>query len=94
MNCKPGDLAMVVKGRSVGVVCTCIRLASIGETLDLGYDVELDGPMWVTDKSFQSTWGDWDCLMFDDFLRPLRDPGDDAVDEMVERVGKPEGIPA
>lgn len=28
----------------------------------------------------------------DEYLRPIRDPGDDAVDEMVQRLGKPEGV--
>lgn len=30
----------------------------------------------------------------DENLRPIRDPGDDATDEMVERVGKPQEVTA
>jgi hypothetical protein len=35
------------------------------------------------------------CFLFPDArLRPIRDPGDDAVDEMVLRVGKPQEVTA
>lgn len=96
MNCKPGDLAVVTRGMSAGKFCTCLRLVTHEEAMKLGYRTDLDGPMWLTDTMFVSTWGDFDELMFDDWLRPIRDPGDDATDETLEWLPVPtkEGQPA
>lgn len=96
MNCKQGDLAMVIKGISSGTICTCERLMSYEEAARYGYSTDLDGPMWFTDKMFLSTWGDSDPLMFDDYLMPIRDPGPEAVDETLEwlKVPTTEGQPA
>lgn len=74
MNCKPGDLAVLVRMLSaqdlpyLGKPLTCVRLAE--------------------DATF--TWGEpfWEVAELppayavrDSCLRPIRDPGDDAVDE-------------
>lgn len=83
MNCKPGDLAIVVKSytNQEGMIVRCIRL------VDHKYfpgDV-----VWLIDKSLKR--GNW---IHDDQLRPIRPQPDDAVDEMVQKLGKPEGVTA
>lgn len=98
MNCKPGDLAIVVKSTcgNEGKIVRCIRLATPVEADRLGY---WSGPLWYTDVELMSQrYNGMERRMVrscpDKYLRPIRDPGDDAVDEMVERVGKPEGVVA
>jgi len=67
MNCKPGDLAIVV-----GPVDDEKWLGKILRVLHLHQNPEL-GPCWLTDCD---KWNFTDAS-----LRPIRDPGDDAVDE-------------
>lgn len=74
MNCKQGDLAIVVKGAlghkspNLGKIVTCLKLYPAGTN---GYNLS-QGPLWEVDKQFEDTWGGSDCFMFDSFLRPLR----------------------
>ncbi|MNL15670.1 hypothetical protein D3C87_1366720 [compost metagenome] len=87
MNCKPGDLAQIVapydeKGR--GHFVTVVRRAKRRERLG-GCDFVHASPVpgWVCDGSVPM----WDgfiarrLVIADECLRPIRDPGDDAVDE-------------
>lgn len=86
MNCKQGDLAVVVRSRVdpsfIGVIVRCLRHvvrpgASTGEMCD----------GWVTEPSvggFEST--------ADHCLRPIRD--NDGEDETLTWVGKPKEAPA
>lgn len=75
MNCKQGDLAMVVgglKGTQIGKTCTCIRLMSQEEH---GRD---DGPYWATDRLFSymvlsTGWRNWHSYCPDRMLRPIGD---------------------
>lgn len=92
LNCKPGDLAVIVKddfpenlGKFVHVICFA----------DPEYYPKLDGEspnQWECKPS--STLMAWDdrnwryrssstalVSIADECLRPIRDPGDDAVDE-------------
>ncbi len=87
MNCKQGDLAIVVRSEAgnQGCILTCIRLASTQEKQRLDYQTTHE--MWVTDRLLKSTRGPPDALMFDEYLRPLR--GDDGEDEMLCLTGKP-----
>ena len=89
LNCKPGDLAIVVRSYAgnEGKILTCVRLASVSEQRALGYSVELEGPMWVTDRATVNTAGKTDFLMPDDRLRPLR--GGSSEDEVLRLVGRP-----
>lgn len=68
MNCKPGDLAVIVSGRPV---------ANIGKVVQvISFKFELMGcHIWKVEGSIESVG------VADDCLRPLRNPGDDAVDE-------------
>lgn len=90
MNCKPGDLAIVVRSAAgnLGKVVRCIRLATEAEKHELCFFQR--EAMWFTDTPMTSTWGCVDTLMFDAYLRPIRDS--DGEDEMLRIVGKPETV--
>lgn len=73
MNCKPGDLAVVVKGAASGNVVVCID--------------RFDGP-WAGEPRFEPGWrldrllvnerGSYNTYRVDSALRPIRDqPGED-----------------
>ena len=79
MNCKPNDLAVIVRtgpkshhllGRPVTVHC-------------LEFESTTYGPGWTYSPPLKDSHGRPLDFLEDAFLRPLRDPGDDAVDEMV-----------
>lgn len=90
MNCKPGDLAVIVHCEMnwckahLGKVVRCLRLVDTEEQL----------PGWETDPELHATDDGSLIAWADEVLRPIQDPGDDAVDEMVQKLGKPEGVTA
>lgn len=104
MNCKPGDLAVVVRsvvpaniGRFVSVVRAVGWLqaeASVridGRTFRASepgfyWWLEADRPLLESGLLRPKTSG----LAADDQLRPIRDPGDDAVDETLLRRPVPQ----
>jgi len=108
MKCRPGDLAVVIRSEAgnVGKVRTCLRLATFTDFAEEGVPETGPGPYWVMDQDldavFQLTYVDGSTQTFlaktrlypDLNLRPLRDPGDDAIDEMLLLVGSPEGATA
>jgi hypothetical protein len=94
MNCKPGDLAVIVAGRprrNVGRIVRCVEVV-VGETCSCG------GAVWIIDGDtvpvgslaglFSELLG-IKPMVGDCCLKPIRDPGDDAVDEVLQRVGAP-----
>lgn len=87
MNCKPGDLAVVVRSKcgNEGVILRCIRLSPKSEhKLDPRHLL-----VWLTDRDTVDTHGGSSPYMPDAYLRPIRDPGDDAVDETLLRLPAP-----
>jgi hypothetical protein len=81
MNCKPGDLAILVKAGVerdepyLGQIFTCLRIhteASARVGMPVWTVTELDG-FGVKDRS----------------LRPIRDPGEDATDETLQWLPVP-----
>lgn len=86
MNCKPGDLARIVmpylEREKIGLPVSVLRAGLPRETV-----WSRDGEHCVNEGSGAQGWlcdahGDgFPCFIGDDFLRPIRDPGDDAVDE-------------
>lgn len=80
MNCKPGDLAQVFRVTAkeiewaLGRIVRCVRL----ELLNGRLGWILEHPLEEPDPGI---WA-W-CWIADDCLRPIRDPGDDARDEML-----------
>ena len=49
MNCKPGDLALVIGGRNVGKVVICLELLPAGSQ----YVDETAGPLWRVDRALE-----------------------------------------
>lgn len=91
MNCKPGDLAVIVRSSNgnEGRFLRCIRLASYDEASyqSIAWWM-MHGPVWVTDSKLPCTDGSFTNLYPDDRLRPIRD--NDGEDEMLRIAGKPE----
>lgn len=100
MNCRPGDLAFIVSVGEILPLCAreALHRAAIGRvvrTVHLtppsdGSDV----PCWMLEEPFSVPYGDDGTLIYcwgiaDRGLRPIRDPGEDAVDEMIQLVGSP-----
>lgn len=77
MNCKPGDLAVVVTVE--GYVELKHLLGQIRKVKKL--QTAWDGPAWsYAGRRFRAD-GMTCAAIPDRWLRPIRDPGDDAVDE-------------
>lgn len=97
MNCRPGDLAVIVRSEGWGLAGEIARLC-IGRIVQvrflrppfnsacpsaLVWDIEKPLIVSKDGHDFEVTG------VSDDALRPIRDPGDDAVDEMLLRVPSP-----
>jgi hypothetical protein len=85
LNCKPGDLAIVVRGdtaltkSAIGIVLRVSRIDSDSSTLG-------GTPMWELDRLYRTETGLFNRAA-DRILKPIRPQSDDAVDEMVKLVG-------
>jgi hypothetical protein len=94
MNCKPGDLAVVVRSTcgNEGKVVRCVRY--LGEVGCIQPDGALTGPFhaWEIDSWIRAWDGTLKREVFDKNLRPIRD--NDGEDESLSWAGKPEGITA
>ena len=81
MNCKQGDLAVIVRGSAfqkyIGHVVQCVTLRCT------------DPAMWAIDRSLDGDQIAW-IMVPDSCLRPLRDS--DGEDEMLRIKGKPQRI--
>jgi hypothetical protein len=97
MNCKPGDMAVVVRipspeaERNLGMLVRVVRAAPSLSTLDSYRDwwmCEALSPFigWRSGVRLDVPAGT-ECAVPDAVLKPLQDPGDDAVDEMVLKLG-------
>lgn len=80
MNCRPGDMAMVIRSIYPHLLGRIITVHNLLTTRD-------GSPCWSYTGNLDTPYGPphyaEDCC-----LRPIRDPGDDAVDEMVQLVGE------
>ena len=104
MNCKPGDIAIVVGRRLptgdrmpeslIGRICKVEKI-SIQSPPHIPVWV-LESQLLITAKNDLLPHDVYAKSMPDACLRPIRDPGDDAVDEMVQMFTAkiPEGVPA
>ncbi|CAA2106063.1 hypothetical protein [Variovorax paradoxus] len=91
MNCKPGDLALTHGAP--------IDNDILAEVLELREVHGVYGQLWLIrslGSPFHITPTTRHMLVVwpDKMLRPIRDPGDDAVDEMLLLVGAPEAATA
>jgi hypothetical protein len=96
MNCKPGDLAVMIRAtvpENVGAICAVLVSSTYTEVL--GEQV------WVVEHqrpraSIHYETGERLCEVTanvrDSWLRPIRP--DEGEDEMIRIAGKPEGVPA
>lgn len=86
MRCRRGDLVVCVWSafpELIGRVFTVTRQSMVWPDC------------WMTSPPQFSDEGPRVAMVFvDHHLRPIRDPGDDAVDEMVQKLGKPEEVTA
>lgn len=102
MNCRPGDLARVLApGRSISCpLCGDSAVAIKPDTLVIvtthdGIAWRLQDPIMVNVSLKCGAHIVARCTaLHDSALKPIRDPGDDAVDEMVRKVGKPVDVPS
>lgn len=109
MNCKPGDLAVIVgfnpaSPHLTGRIVEVLELAPVGANFKLpnGKSHEPAPPAsWVirfqNPVDLSGLRGRPDSMYAvcpDRKLRPLRDPGENVEDEVVQKLGKPEGVPA
>lgn len=86
MNCKPGDLAVVIRSwaGNEGRVVQCIELDAWKSNIPGQFP---DGrssppePIWVIDRPLPDFDGDMDCTIADSQLKPIRPQADDARDE-------------
>lgn len=75
LRCRPGDLAIVVNGFpsiNLGRVVKCLQ------PIDTRYGVS-----WLYEGELEGLIGGRAVAVGDECLKPLRDPGDDALDEML-----------
>ncbi len=91
MNCQKGDLAIMVGDPNhqgptinVGKIVKCLELMPAGFHFR-GKEPE---PIWRTDGKFHAGEMQHE-FMYDKWLKPLRDPGPDAIDETIQRLGTP-----
>lgn len=93
MNCKHGELAVIVRSYAgnEGKIVRCLRLASEEEMRHACFPLSW-GPAWVLDRMIPTMRGNKAPLAFDAFLRPIR-PGE-GEDETIQWAGKPEQVTA
>lgn len=81
MNCKPGDLALIVCAyndpQHLGKIITCLK-----------WWPDEWGGCWSTSPALHGAAGQ-EIGWHDDDLRPIRDPGEDAQDEMLRPLPAP-----
>lgn len=97
MNCQPNDIARVIPpGRLARCpICGGQKVAVLPDTIVRV--TRHDGIAWMLEEPLRGQLEfdcgqqlSWVCTgLKDELLRPIRDPGDDAVDEMLLRVGAP-----
>lgn len=89
MNCKPGDLARVINSKAAldcGFSDKILKVTKLSKEPNGIFYWEFCGPALLCRCGCCGLVD----LIADDQLRPIRDPGDDATDEMIVLLGKPE----
>ena len=92
MNCKPGDLAVVIAGEPRGTVVTCLRLLSEDATVTENGEkfprLRPTEPAWALDRELD--WGTPPlcAAAYDCNLMPIRPLPDEEVTDITERPVK------
>lgn len=84
MNCKTGDLAVIVNGKNIGRFCTVLDCGLLAND----WWVRLIGGPGPVDRGGRNAM-DVEANIDDSRLRPIRDPGDDARDETLSWLDVP-----
>lgn len=96
LNCKNGNMAIVISGPSAGAIVTCLELYPAGSKMFVpGFGLgTFYRPHWRIDRALPTTGmaGRAVDLKADECLRPLRDT--DGDDETLTWAGKPEKVTA
>lgn len=106
MRCKVGDLAyfkgpkpsfykdagLVGGPTNNGKIVRCVRLAFLTAAVKGATHLRLTN-VWEITPPLNATDGTLTPWCADDWLIPIRDPGEDATDEMVALLGKPASQP-
>lgn len=87
MNCKQGDLAVVV--RSSGPAFDFL-LGRVVECKQLTHHPVFRTPGWYVGSVIGPDGVVWGNSIGDEFLKPLR--GGDGTDEVIRRVGRPQDV--
>ena len=94
MNCKPGDLAVIVRSdfpASIGCLCLVLKSNEIDHEGMWCWAVRASNKIeW--EYGFKTVVLNRHGFVPDAWLRPIRD--NDGEDEMLRIVGKPEGVTA
>lgn len=88
MNCKPGDLALIIRGFDCGMAVTCVKLAD-ADKVGFGFQPH-HFPMWEVDREIR--W--WSPKMGehkiklcpDNALRPINGTFKDIMDTYKEET--------
>ena len=86
MNCKQGDLAIIVG-------CVNVPVANGRIVRCVAFVPDYNIPAWDIDPPVVAPDGVYPSI-HDSLLRPINNPGEDAVDEIVRLVGSPSGVTA
>jgi hypothetical protein len=92
MNCKPGDLAVIASYEEEVDRCTLGLIVRVTKI-----DPDWGEPVWEYEgEKICDSEGTEILAISDRFLRPIRDPGDDAQDETLDWLPSPtkQGEPA
>lgn len=107
LNCKPGDLAVVIKESPKAVKPIRDRFVTVISMVPAHTAFRLPDGYWQCANALDQWLVHWHCpvlyptdtgvhrstnygLLPDYALRPIRDPGDDAVDETLSWLPVPE----
>lgn len=84
MNCKAGDLAIIVRSfaGNEGSIVRCVEYVGVRSFKIVG-----DQPTWKIDRKIKTMSGYMSDLACDEFLKPIRDSDDE--DEMLRIAGLP-----
>lgn len=95
MRCRPGDLAIFV--HPIGTPNIAFDARNVGKLVKVLRRAGRSSWWILCHSDFHRRYSPCpaghECVTFDAFLRPLRDPGEDAVDEMLRPLPA-EPVPA
>lgn len=91
MNCKPGDLAIIIRSEAgnEGKIVRCVKLSTTARIRRRDNSIVTDG-VWELDRELIGWRGRKSRFIHDSCIRPIRDPGEDARDEMLRPLPKEE----